>query len=81
MVEPFYGKEHYNCLISWLIHVRYLKKIAVKCNPDPVILRLLASLGSSFDCATMGEIGRLPSFSYLISPDLSGCSAFAFLNS
>ena len=29
---------------------------AVKCNPDPVILRLLASLGCSFDCATMGEI-------------------------
>lgn len=29
---------------------------AVKCNPDPVILRLLASLGVSFDCATMGEI-------------------------
>jgi ornithine decarboxylase len=29
---------------------------AVKCNPDPVILRLLASLGCNFDCATMGEI-------------------------
>lgn len=29
---------------------------AVKCNPDPVILRLLASLGCCFDCATMGEI-------------------------
>ena len=29
---------------------------AVKCNPDPVILRLLARHGCSFDCATMGEI-------------------------
>ena len=29
---------------------------AVKCNPDPVILRLLASLGCKFDCASMGEI-------------------------
>jgi len=29
---------------------------AVKCNPDPVILRLLASMGCNFDCATMGEI-------------------------
>jgi hypothetical protein len=57
----------------------FLKILAVKCNPDPVILRLLASLGSSFDCATMGEIGRLPYLSYLISPDLSGCAAFAFL--
>jgi len=29
---------------------------AVKCNPDVAIVRLLASLGCSFDCATMGEI-------------------------
>jgi ornithine decarboxylase len=29
---------------------------AVKCNPDPAIIRLLASLGCNFDCATMGEI-------------------------
>lgn len=29
---------------------------AVKCNPDVAVLRLLASLGCSFDCATMGEI-------------------------
>lgn len=29
---------------------------AVKCNPDPVIVRLLSSLGCNFDCATMGEI-------------------------
>lgn len=29
---------------------------AVKCNPDPAILRLLATLGCNFDCATMGEI-------------------------
>jgi len=29
---------------------------AVKCNPDPVIIRLLASLGCGFDCATSGEI-------------------------
>lgn len=29
---------------------------AVKCNPDPAIVRMLASLGCNFDCATMGEI-------------------------
>lgn len=29
---------------------------AVKCNPDPVIVRLLATLGCGFDCATKGEI-------------------------
>ncbi len=29
---------------------------AVKANPDPAILNLLESLGSSFDCASVGEI-------------------------
>jgi ornithine decarboxylase len=29
---------------------------AVKCNPDPVIIKLLAALGCGFDCATKGEI-------------------------
>ena len=29
---------------------------AVKCNPDVAIVRLLASLGCNFDCATQGEI-------------------------
>jgi len=34
-------------------HIYY----AVKANPAPEILRLLAELGSSFDCASIGEIG------------------------
>ncbi|EDQ89331.1 uncharacterized protein MONBRDRAFT_32398 [Monosiga brevicollis MX1] len=29
---------------------------AVKCNPDPMILRCLASLGANFDCASRAEI-------------------------
>ncbi|RIB06465.1 pyridoxal-dependent decarboxylase [Gigaspora rosea] len=29
---------------------------AVKCNPDPLLLRLLASLGTGFDCASKVEI-------------------------
>lgn len=29
---------------------------AVKCNPDPAIVRLLSFLGCNFDCATQGEI-------------------------
>ena len=29
---------------------------AVKANPEPAILKLLASLGSSFDCASVAEI-------------------------
>lgn len=29
---------------------------AVKCNPDPEVLRLLAALGAGFDCASKAEI-------------------------
>uniref|UniRef100_A0A2N9FLH9 ornithine decarboxylase n=1 Tax=Fagus sylvatica TaxID=28930 RepID=A0A2N9FLH9_FAGSY len=29
---------------------------AVKCNPDPALLGIMASLGSSFDCASKAEI-------------------------
>lgn len=32
---------------------------AVKCNPDPYILRLLAALGTGFDCASNGEISQV----------------------
>ncbi|KAG9316114.1 ornithine decarboxylase [Chiua virens] len=32
---------------------------AVKCNPDPYVLRLLAALGAGFDCASNGEINTV----------------------
>ncbi|QDS67583.1 Ornithine decarboxylase [Venturia effusa] len=32
---------------------------AVKCNPDPQVLRLLAELGTGFDCASKGEIEQV----------------------
>ncbi|KAI7895727.1 ornithine decarboxylase [Mucor mucedo] len=32
---------------------------AVKCNPDPMILKLLASLGCGFDCASKQEIQQV----------------------
>ncbi|KZP10478.1 hypothetical protein FIBSPDRAFT_963085 [Athelia psychrophila] len=32
---------------------------AIKCNPDPYILRLLAGLGAGFDCASAGEINQV----------------------
>lgn len=44
-------------------HLRWKKNLtrvkphyAVKCNPDPEILRLLAALGTGFDCASKAEI-------------------------
>lgn len=33
-------------------------RVAVKCNPDPYVLRLLAALGTGFDCASNGEISQ-----------------------
>ncbi|PFH46460.1 hypothetical protein AMATHDRAFT_69820 [Amanita thiersii Skay4041] len=32
---------------------------AVKCNPDPYVIRLLAALGAGFDCASNGEISQV----------------------
>lgn len=32
---------------------------AVKCNPDPMVLRLLAALGTGFDCASKAEIKQI----------------------
>lgn len=33
--------------------------LAIKCNPDPYVLRLLAALGTGFDCASIGEINQV----------------------
>src|SRR6266498_275963 len=33
--------------------------LAVKCNPDPKVLRLLAALGTGFDCASKWEIEQI----------------------
>lgn len=42
---------------QWLHELPMVRPFyAVKCNPDPCILRVLASLGCGFDCATQGEI-------------------------
>ena len=40
------------------VTLRYLsdRHAAVKCNPDPQVLRLLAALGTGFDCASKAEI-------------------------
>lgn len=52
-VKPFYGKSIKNSLVFG----RPLTfPIAVKCNPDPEVLRLMAQLGNGFDCASKSEI-------------------------
>lgn len=32
---------------------------AIKCNPDPGMVRLLAALGAGFDCASLGEVKQV----------------------
>ncbi|PHH91102.1 hypothetical protein CDD83_1674 [Cordyceps sp. RAO-2017] len=55
-------------------HLRWKKNLprvkpfyAVKCNPDPQVLRLLAGLGTGFDCASKTEIEQVLAMG--ISPD------------
>ncbi|KAI1340900.1 pyridoxal-dependent decarboxylase [Xylariaceae sp. FL0016] len=47
-------------------HMRWKKNLprvkpfyAVKCNPDPKVIQLLAGLGSGFDCASKAEIEQV----------------------
>ncbi|TKX26235.1 ornithine decarboxylase [Elsinoe australis] len=55
-------------------HLRWKKNLkrvkphyAVKCNPDPEVLRLLAELGTGFDCASKAEIEQVLRLG--VSPD------------
>lgn len=72
-------------------HMRWEKNLpyitphyAIKCNPDPYVLRLLASLGAGFDCASSGEIDTVLNIGN-ISPDrivfANPCKAKSFIRS
>jgi len=54
---------------------------AVKCNPDPVIIQMMARLGLGFDCASHQEISQV--MSYGVSPDkiiyANPCKAASFI--
>lgn len=50
-------KPHYGTLLTLSIPYQFLiQLLAVKCNPDTQVLRLLAELGTGFDCASKAEI-------------------------
>lgn len=52
--------EVYRQFIRWKANLPRVEPFyAVKCNPDPLVLRLLASLGAGFDCASKEEIGKV----------------------
>ncbi|THC93079.1 hypothetical protein EYZ11_007445 [Aspergillus tanneri] len=49
--------EVYRQHLRWKMNLGRVKPFyAVKCNPDPEILRLMAKLGNGFDCASKAEI-------------------------
>ena len=52
--------EVYRQHVRWKKHLsRVTPHYAVKCNPDPMVLRLLAAMGSGFDCASKTEIEQV----------------------
>ncbi|RJE22960.1 ornithine decarboxylase [Aspergillus sclerotialis] len=49
--------EVYRQHLRWKMNLGRVKPFyAVKCNPDPEVLRLMAQLGNGFDCASKSEI-------------------------
>jgi ornithine decarboxylase len=50
---------------------------AVKCNPDPVVVRLLALLGAHFDCASTSEIALVASAGNVPVADLDARVVYA----
>jgi ornithine decarboxylase len=52
--------EVYRQFKQWKRQLPRIKPFyAMKCNPDPLVLRLLASLGLGFDCASEDEIAHV----------------------
>ncbi|KAF2474550.1 ornithine decarboxylase [Lindgomyces ingoldianus] len=52
--------EVYRQHLRWKKHLmRVTPHYAVKCNPDPQVLRLLSELGTGFDCASKAEIEQV----------------------
>ncbi|KAI9652482.1 MAG: hypothetical protein M1831_006751 [Alyxoria varia] len=52
--------EVYRQHLRWKMNLQRVRPhYAVKCNPDPEVLRLLAALGTGFDCASKAEIEQV----------------------
>ncbi|KXT17059.1 hypothetical protein AC579_4321 [Pseudocercospora musae] len=62
------GEVVYRQHIRWKRHLPRIKPyFAVKCNPDPVVLRLFDELETGFDCASKQEIQQILEMG--VSPD------------
>lgn len=72
-------------------HLRWMKELgervtpffAVKSNPDPYVLRLMAALGLGFDCASQPEIAAVLNLPGQVSPSriiyANPCKAASFI--
>ncbi|GFT94383.1 probable ornithine decarboxylase [Nephila pilipes] len=58
--EPFYVVDVGDVVLKWKEWKKAMPRVepfyAVKCNPDLVLLHVLAALGVNFDCSTKKEI-------------------------
>lgn len=83
-IQPFYGPlERYFCSTSSGSPLIYFST-AVKCNPDPYVIRLLASLGAGFDCASNNEISQVLDVGGIDPSNLifaNPCKAASFIRS
>ena len=84
--DPFYVVDIEDILRKHTIWRELLPRIrpyyAVKCNPSPVVLELLAALGVGFDCASKGELETVMSLGVSPTKDIifaSPCKAMSAL--
>lgn len=61
--EPLYICDLTDIIKKHRIWTQFLPRVvpfyAVKCNDSPMVLKILASLGTGFDCASKGEINKV----------------------
>jgi ornithine decarboxylase len=61
--EPLYICDLTDIIKKHRIWTQFLPRVlpfyAVKCNDSPLVLKILASLGTGFDCASKGEIKKV----------------------
>lgn len=60
-VVPFYGEFDSKRLVTigTPLTEHFFILAAVKCNDSPMVLKILAALGTGFDCASKGEINKV----------------------
>lgn len=81
-IQPFYGLLIPLYLLEWPTANTLHFFLAVKCNPDPYVIRLLAALGTGFDCASNNEISQVLSVGGIAPSNIifaNPCKAVSFI--